>query len=324
MLFSVGYVGNRMTHSMAPINLNASVIDGQGPLSAAWGRTADTLQLQGYLNSHYNALQVTIDRNFSKGLYLKGAYTYSKAIDYATEGAWGGSEWMPPAFAGPGYLEHNRGMADFDHRHIFRLGYVWELPFGTGQRFANSNAVGRAILGGWQLNGVWSSQSGAPTGMYGDALMQQTGNLQSLDQLGPISKVGCKGPGTDCYWYDPSAFAPVPETCLNANCILPNGLPETPQQHRFGTAGRNIAVYGPARMNLDAGLTRHFKLSERFDLQFKAIGLNVLNHPTWNWDGTLWGNGYCTTTSSGRCTGFLKTNSASGHRQFQLGLRLSF
>jgi hypothetical protein len=325
LMLGVGYVGNRMSHSMAPLNLNASRIDEQGPLSAAWGRTADTLQLQGYLNSHYNALQVTIDRHFSKGLYLKGAYTYSKAIDYTTEGAWGGSEWQPPIFAGPGYLEHNRGMADFDHRHIFRIAYVWELPFGTGRKWAHGNAVGRAILGGWQLNGVWSSQTGAPTGLYGDnSGMQQTGNWQTLDQLGPITKVGCKGPGDNCNWYDPTAFAPVPATCLNAGCKNPDGTDETPRQHRFGTAGRGIAVYGPGRFNLDAGLTRHFKLSERFDLQFKAIGLNVLNHPTWNWDGTQWGNGFCWSTASGRCTDMLKTTSASGRRQFQLGLRLSF
>lgn len=321
----VGYVGNRMSHSMAPMNLNASAIDAQGPLSAAYGRTADTLQLQGFLDSHYNALQVTIDRNFSKGLYLKGAYTYSKTIDMTTEQAWGGSEWLPPLFSGPGYLQHNRGMADFDHRHIFRIAYVWELPFGGGRKYAHSNVIGRAILGGWQLNGVWSSQSGAPTGLYADnSLMQQTGNWQTLDQLGPIRKVGCKGPGTDCYWYDPTAFAPVPETCLNSGCVNPDGSPETPRQHRFGTAGRGIAVYGPGRLNLDAGLTRHFKLTERFDLQFRATGLNVLNHPTWAWDGTQWGNGFCWSTSSGRCTGMLQSTSASGRRQFQLGLRLSF
>jgi len=321
----VGYVGNRMSHSMAPMNLGASRIDEQGPLSARWGRTADTLRLQGYLNSHYNSLQVTIDRHYAQGLYIKGAYTYSKAIDYTTEGAWGGSEWMPPMFAHPDYLEHNRGMADFHRAHVFRIAFVWELPVGSGRKYLSTNRVGRAILGGWQLNGIWSSSTGMPTGMYGDnSLMQQTGNWQTLDQVASVRKIGCLGPEEGCYWYDPTSFTTVPETCLNPGCVNPDGSPETPRQHRFGTAGRNIAVYGPGSWNLDGSLFRHFKLGERFDLQFRAEALNIFNHPTWNWDGTQWGNGFCWTTSAGRCTGMLQSTSASGRRLFRLGLRLAF
>lgn len=312
-ILGVGYVGNRLINSMAPLDLNASRIDEQAPLSAKWGRTAETLQLQGYVDSHYNALQVTIDRHYSKGLYIKGAYTYSKAIDLTSDAAWGGTEWMPPLFAGPGYLQHNRGMADFDHRHIFRIAYVWELPFGTGRRYANTNRIGRAVLGGWQLNGLWSSQSGSPTGLYGDnSSMRQAGNWQTLDQIGPIRKQGCLGPGTGCYWYDPSSFAPVPIDPVDG------------RQHRFGTAGRNIAVYGPGRWQMDASLFRHFKLGERFDLQFRAEGLNVFNHPVWNWDNSRWGNGFCWSTVGGACSGMLQSTGASGQRIIRLGLRLAF
>ena len=312
-IVAAGYVGNRLLHGMGALDLRASRIDEQGPLSARWGRTADTIQLQGYLDSHYNALQVTIDRNFSRGLYIKGAYTWSKAIDFTSDNAWGGTEWSPPLFAGPGYLQHNRGMASFDHRHIFRMAYVWDLPVGEGRKYVNSNRIGRAVLGGWQLNGIWSSQSGAPIGIYGDnSLMQQVGNWQTLDQVGAIKKVGCLGPQEGCQWYDTSSFKPVP--------VDKDGL-----QHRFGTAGRNISVYGPGRWELDASLFRHFKLTERFDLQFRAEGLNVFNHPYWNWDNSQWGDGFCWTTSSGTCSGgFLQSNSASGHRIVRLGLRLAF
>ncbi len=312
-LLAVGYVGNRLSHGIAPIDLNASKIDQQAPLSALYGRTAATLQLQGYVDSHYNSLQVTIDRHYSKGLYIKGAYTWSKSIDMTSDQAWGGTEWNAPLFAGPGYLDHNRGMSSFDHRHIFRIAHVWDLPLGTGQRFANSNRIGRAVLGGWQLNGVWSAQSGAPTGLYGDnSNMTQAGNWQTLDQIAPIRKLGCLGPATGCNYYDPASFAPVP---LGAD-----GL-----QHRFGTAGRNMAVYGPGRWDYDASLFRHFKLSERFDLQFRAEGLNVFNHPNWDWDNSQWGSGFCWSTANGHCSGgMLQSSTASGHRIIKFGLRLAF
>ena len=329
MLLGVGYVGNHMTHGWGLFDLNASRIDQQGPLSAKWGRTAGTYQLQGFLDSHYNALQVTLDRHYSKGMYIKGAYTYSKAINmsYDTD-AWGGSFWMPPLFAGPGYEGRNRGMADSDRRHIFRIAYVWELPMGAGRKYASSNRIGRAVLGGWQLNGIWSTTSGQPNTLLASPNMYQSGNHQTVDLVAPIRRLGCLGEEAGCYWYDPSSFAIVPNTCLNANCINPDGTPETPRQHRFGTSGRNIAVYAPKHSNLDASLFRHFKLSERFDLQFRAEGLNVLNHPTWTWDSTEWsGSNYCwgggpTTDPCGGT--FMQPTDPTGHRIIRFGLRLTF
>ena len=328
-VLGVAYVGNHMTHGWGQINLNASRIDEQAPLSEKWGRTADTFQLQGYLDSHYNALQVSIDRHYSHGLWIKGAYTYSKAIDLYSDEAWGGGLWQAPTFAGPGYRDRNRGMSDNDRRHIFRLGYVWDLPLGAGRRFASSNRIGRAVLGGWQLNGVWSTTSGPPTTLYADpGNLRQAGNHQTVDQIAPIKKLGCLGPDPGCYWYDPSSFAIVPLV------TDPDGVQ---RQHRFGNTGRNIALYGPKQSNLDASLFRHFKLSERFDLQFRAEGLNVLNHPAWYWTTDEWGaSNYCWGggPTNNPCGGtFMQATDArtlanSGydhaHRIIRFGLRLAF
>jgi hypothetical protein len=311
-ILGVGYVGNHMVHGWAQQDYHASRIDEQSPLAAKWGRTAETVALAGFLDSHYNALQVTIDRHYSKGVYIRGAYTWSKAIDLASDSAWSGATWMAPMFAGPGYLQHNRGMANFDRRHIFRIGYVWDLPFGAERKWANKSRVGRAVLGGWQLNGIWAAYSGTPTTIDSDpSLLPQSSNWQTMDQVGPIRKLGGLGPGTQ--WYDPSAFALVPTG--------PDGL-----QHRFGTTGRNIAVYGPGHWNWDASVFRHFKLTERFDLQFRAEALNVLNHPQWTWaEDERWGQGFCWTTATGACGGeFLQSPNAFGHRTIRLGLRLSF
>src|SRR5258708_35569106 len=182
--------------------------DHPGRLSQ-YGRTADTLHLQGYLDSHYNALQATLDRRVAKGLYIKAAYSYSKAIDMTSDESWGGGLWMAPTFAGPGYVQHNRGMADFDHRHIFRLAHVWELPFGKGHALAAANPVARALFGGWQVNGIWDYTGGHPTTLYGSSgNLRQIGNNQTVDQIGPLKKIGGLGPGKE--WDDPASFATVP------------------------------------------------------------------------------------------------------------------
>ena len=323
MLLGVGYVGNSQTNGWGIKDLNASDIDQQAPLSALWGRTGGTYQLQGFLDSHYNALQVTLDRNFSKGLYFKGAYTYSKAINesYDTD-AWSGGFWQAPLFSGPSYLGKNRGMADIDRRQIFRMGYVWEIPVGAGHKLSGHNAIGRAVLGGWQLNGVWSTVTGAPTTIFGDTQFRSSGNHQTVDLVAPLKKLGCLGPGDNCHWYDPSSFAPVPLV------TDPDGIQ---RQHRFGNTGRNIALYGPGHTNLDLGLFKHFKLTERFDMQFRAEGLNFLNHPTWNWttdewgaSNFCWGGGPTGNPCGGSGSTFMQAPTASGHRVIRLGLRLAF
>ncbi|PYT70008.1 MAG: hypothetical protein DMG39_17070 [Acidobacteria bacterium] len=327
MLLGVGYVGNSQTNGWGIKDLNASDIDQQAPLSALWGRTGGTLQLQGFLDSHYNALQVTLDRNFSKGLYFKGAYTFSKAINesYDTD-AWSGGFWQAPLFSGPSYLSKNRGMADIDRRQIFRMGYVWEIPVGAGHKLSGHNAIGRAVLGGWQLNGVWSTVTGAPTTFFADpTFLRSSGNHQTLDLVAPLKKLGCLGPGDNCHWYDPSSFAPVPLV------IDPGDPAQLERQHRFGNTGRNIAVYGPGHSNLDLGLFKHFKLTERFDMQFRAEGLNFLNHPTWTWTTDEWGaSNYCWgggptgNPCGGSGSTFMQSPGASGHRVIRLGLRLAF
>jgi len=318
MLLGVGYVGNHLAHGWGILDRNSSDIDQEPPLTAAFGRTAATYQLQGYLESHYNALQVTLDRHYSKGLYIKTAYTYSKSINesYDTD-AWSGGFWNPPLFAGPSYRDRNRGMADIDRRQIFRIAYVYDIPAGAGHRFASGNVIGRAIFGGWQANGVWSALSGPPTTIFGIPNFKSEGNHQTLDQVAPLHKVGCLGPQTGCFWYDPSSFGVVPTV------RDPDGVE---RNHRFGTTGRNIAVYGPGHWNLDQSLFRHFKLSERYDLQFRAESINVFNHPTWNWSTDEWGgSNYCWSGPGQPCGApFMQATSASGHRTIELGLRLAF
>ena len=94
----------------------------------AFGRTIPTNMWDGYLSSNYHSLQVAVNRSFAKGLMIKGAYTYSKAIDYTDDDGWASVGWnWAPVF------QRNRATAGFDRTHVFQVGWVYELPFGKGK-----------------------------------------------------------------------------------------------------------------------------------------------------------------------------------------------
>ena len=70
-----------------------------------------------YLNANYNSLQVAINRSFTKGLALKGAYTYSKAINMTDDDGWAGVTWNSDQ-----YFDRNRARAGYDQTHMFQMG----------------------------------------------------------------------------------------------------------------------------------------------------------------------------------------------------------
>src|SRR5882724_7147224 len=159
-LVSVGYVGTQTVHQFGDLNVNAS-LPGTGqagqPLNVAFGRTTDTLLFQGFLSANYHSLQTAITRQFSKGLMVKGAYTYSKAINWTGDDGWAGLDWNDPNIP-----RRNRAQAGFNTPHIFQLAYVYELPLGKGKQWANGGGVATKVLSGWQISGIFSAISGQP------------------------------------------------------------------------------------------------------------------------------------------------------------------
>ena len=173
------------------------------PFTAQFGRTIATNMWDGYLSSNYNSLQVAVNRSFAKGLMLKGAYTYAKAIDYTDDDGWASVGWnWAPVF------QRNRAVAGFDRTHILQIGWVYELPFGKGKMLAKSG-VAAAVLGGWQVNGSWLAYTGTPftVSALGPSL-NAPNNTQTADQVNPmVTRLGNVGPGQ--LYYDPTAFASV-------------------------------------------------------------------------------------------------------------------
>jgi hypothetical protein len=288
---SAAYVGTATTHQFADHELNAG-FPGSGtaglPLFLQWGRNVSTLFEDGWLSSHYHALQVSFNRRLSKGLLVKGAYTYSKAIDMVDDDGRAGL-----LFNYAPMISRNEAAAGFDIRHNFQVAWIYELPFGKGKSHLRSGP-GAWILGGWQINGTVSAYTGTPfTVTSSGASLNAPNNSQTADQILPVvAKLGGIGPGNP--YYDPSAFAAVKDV-------------------RFGTSGRNILRI-PSTFNTNLSLSRSFPINERFTLQFRAESYNFTNTPH-----------FLAPNASVTSGNFLVITSANqDQRQFRLGLRLNF
>jgi len=189
-------------------------------------------------------------------------------------------------------------LADHDIPHNFELAFVYELPFGSEKKWATTG-LGNTILGGWQVNGVFSAFSGRPfTLEASDSSLNMPGNFQTPDQVKDkvqiFGNVGDDGP-----YFDTSAFARVTEV-------------------RFGNVGRN-SMRGPRVVNMDASLFRTFKLSHTLDLQFRAEAFNITNTPHFgNPDGNV------NSSTFGQILNTEGDNAMGRSRQFRFGLRLSF
>ena len=128
---SVGYVGTQTVRSFADLEINAAAPGGGTagrPLFARFGRSIDTWAWNGYLSANYHALQASFNHRASHGLLLKGAYTFSKAINFTDEDGWTGTinwNWGP-------VFSRNRALAGYDVPHNFQTGFVYEVPAGTG------------------------------------------------------------------------------------------------------------------------------------------------------------------------------------------------
>jgi hypothetical protein len=253
----IAYVATREVRQFGYLNINAGQVIGAGtdgqPLLQQYGRTAAVTMLTPLGSGHYDSLQSSLERRLSRGLQVAAHYTFSKAI-----GLLDNNDSSPPV-ADIRYFSRNRTLRNFDRTHNLQITNIWELPFGKGKPWVNRGGIASALLGGWQLNDLWSFMSGLPfTVTASGASLNLPGSTQTADQVNPtVAKLGGVGPGQS--FFDPFAFTQV-------------------TQARFGTAGFNI-LRGPGIVNCDFGLFREFAVRERWRIQFRAEAFNFTNTP---------------------------------------------
>ena len=308
LIANVGYVGNQTVRQFLDKDINAAPI-GSGPqgrpLVATQNRLIETLMWDGWASSSYHALQASLNKSMAKGLFLKGAYTWSKAINMSDEDGWAGLPLTNLESA----LRRNRALAGYDRTHMFIMSWVYELPVGKGKALGLSGLADK-VAGGWRINGIYSAYSGTPFTVSAAATsLNAPGSNQTADQIGELVKIGGVGPGAQ--YYAVSSFR-------DPNFQRPAGT------FRFGTMGRN-AVRGPGFQRADLAMFKDFKFTERFVLQFKAEAFNFTNTPRF---GNPAANvSAMTINAAGDVTNannFMAITGADGERKFRFGLRLTF
>ncbi len=292
LIMEVGYSGSHGLHMMRTIDINQPLPQvgiANGTLNAnqfrpyqGYGIIQD--RQQSYA-SKYNGLQTSLSRRFSHGLMFKANYTWSKALDNTD--CCSGNIYNPIPNSYNGSPEWGR--SSFDAEHNFIADYVWEIPFLLNRK----DLIGKA-LGGWQLSGITTFQSGLPV----DALIGK-------DQAGVGSAQGQRpqslgnpnlgfGNRTVGEWFNPAQFT-------------------LPALGTFASTGRNV-VSMPGTNNWDMSLHKTFKIYERMVMQFRADAFNPWNHTEF---ATV-GKTYTTPAQFG------KVISAKNARNLMLGLRLQW
>lgn len=252
-----GYVGTRSVDQLAYYNLNSGTVGGgtaSEPYNIAYGRTASTAIVTPIGTYKYDALQSTLKHNFAGTFEVGASYTFSKSLGIAGNDNGDGT----PLIEAPGYYNLNKARTDLDHTHNFSLSTVYSLPFGKGKKFLQDR-IDSAILGGWQINALFSYYTGAPFNVTAPGTsLNAPGSTQRPDLLTTnVKKLGGHGPGKP--YYDPTAFAQVTTA-------------------RFGTAPFYFLNSPPTHV-LNMGVFREFKVGDRVKLQFRTEAFNVTNTP---------------------------------------------
>jgi hypothetical protein len=287
--FTVGYVGS---NGRRLLELQAYVLSSLNP---------DFTSVEIYQNgltSNYNALQTQYKRTLSRGLQVLAAYTWSHALDYASQDA--------------GILPYQYGNSDFDVRNNFTTALSYNLPGQYGERWQQT------ILGGWGTDLQFTARTGFPVQLSGPEGRDPSGNVYfsmlNYNSSDPyLYKSGIPG-GRQ---FNPAVFS-------------------VPLAGESGNSPRNfLRGFGENEINL--AIRREFPLKEQLHLQFRAEAFNLFNHPNFGslnlTCGTSTPGATCTNPLLGQATdtlanalggGLSQLYQQGGPRSLQLAVKLIF
>jgi len=211
--------------------------------------------------SKYNGLNGKLEHH-GRDLLATFAYTWSKSTDSKSAAAGIGASqyngWQ--GFQDNHNVEADYGRSDFDVDHRAVASFVWNLPFGKGQRYASTaSGVANAIIGGWQVNGIYIWQHGFPI------------TIQAAD-LGGANDTPFGAGGRANVTGDPNAGGGSIERWFNTSAF------SQPALGTYGNSKRN-SLRARTINNLDFALFKNFDLPKGSRLQFRFESFNAFNHP---------------------------------------------
>jgi hypothetical protein len=268
LLLDISYVGAESHRLTVRSDVNPRQPDGSYLHPDFGARTIRSSQG----NADYHALQARLDRRLRRGLQLTASYTWSKAIDSASDGIGqfgnqSGQGSVPSVPAALGGLKLDRGLSDFDRTHRLTVLSIWEIP-------VPKQRVWKQALGGWSLAGIATFQSGTPyTARNG---FDRNGDGWSSDRPdvgNPDAPIESRAIRTSACASGYSS--PDSNTCVSpaaVHWLQGAGFPNA------STAGRNTLHTGGTN-NIDLTLLRTCRMGERGHLEFRWEAQNLFNHP---------------------------------------------
>ncbi len=259
-VLEVGYVGTKGTHLLGDIDVNQPNV-----ASRLADETSDVNVIRPFVGygaitarvpvftSNYNSLQVSLNRRFSRGLTLEVGYTWSKLL---TTNPFDRSLATYNSYD----LKQSYGPSTLNTPQMLVVSYIYELPFYRSQKGLLSH-----VLGGWELSGITTIQSGQSTSITQGVDPFAVGINNGIGMLSPGDTVQIRadqigdpnGPKTAAEFFNPAAFA------------VATG--------HFGTS-RPGAILGPGIQVWDMSLIKNFKFAERVGLQLRLETFNTFNH----------------------------------------------
>jgi hypothetical protein len=237
--------------------------------------------------STYNSLQAKLEKRASHGLSFLATYTWSHALDDASDAAGNFSAIGDRNQALIPFIDEYTNSV-FDIRQRFTFNGNYELPFGKGKAFLNRSLWTDELVGGWSSSLTFAAQTGTPFSVSNNNSAAAGGSARAIMVRSPFAPGGspdASNPGTTCatetrtkeHWYNPCAFAnPLPGS------LIPAGTAVTGEANAIAfLGGRSNTIYGPGYYGVNMSLFKNFATFREQSLQFRADAFNLLNHPTW-------------------------------------------
>ena len=278
MMLDVSYVatrGNRLL--INSVNLNqakpgAGAVGPRRPYYTINPNLVNITYVTDWGGSKYESLQAHVERRYSSGLTFGASFTYASYLSDAGNPNGGGNS----NYQNDQCVSCNWGPTPDDYKFVFSLNHVYALPFGPQQRFLNHGWLSY-IVGGWNVNGIWSAYSGSRFTVYESANVsnQSGGGTQRPNRVGNGALPSNQRSYRD--WFNLSDFT-------------------APAQYTFGNSGTGILT-GPLYFDADLGIFRTVQL-EHAKLTFRGESFNTFNNVNFGIPNSTIGTSIAGTISS--------------------------
>jgi len=253
-------------------------------------------------DSTYHSLQVKIEKRFHSGGTVLGAYTFSKILSNAeTLTTWLDSPTGVAGIQNWYDLSSEKALSSFDSRQRLTISYVYDLPFGKGQKFLPGvSGLADRLVSGWGINGLTTFQKGFPLGITA------TPNTTGLNTgLRPNVTAGCQETISG------SAQSRINQW-FNTSCF------SLPAPYTFGNESRtDPSLRGPGIANYDFAVFKRTAITERLKLEFRAEAFNIFNR-------VQFGQPNLQYTTAANSTFGVISSQLNQPRLMQMALRLAF